>query len=341
MRLDMTRFMIDAAVSKAIGDIARDPDRSVRNLVDLGMNFSRGRFQRRFIGSIRTMLDQPDSPYYQVAKRAVSDISRDTLKTFGVNMGYNSFTRGAKAIRELEAAQGVNIPWSITFQYRLAGGGLTAADIDRTIAEAKKLGIYTFAIHCAHDSVCAIAPLLSRHADCAFLLFITPGATNPAQADSLCRVPNLLVAISTDDPAFDAMMNALKADRALCAPYVRYDDSNVDAILTGEWIERTLPYACVFGIAIAAANCPQVTRERVARYALDVRDAQRYPILMIDYFADMLAIDEIISDETCFMAVDADGQVYTGATDARTGENIARGSLLDIIRRVMPRVAGR
>lgn len=339
--MDMTRFMIDAAVGKAIGDIARDPDRSIRNLVDLGMNFSKGRFQRRFIGTIQGMLNHPRSPYYQVAKHAVSDINHNALKTFGVNMGYNSFTRGAKTIRSLEASTGVNIPWSIAIHYSTTQGALTAEDVGRTIVSAKGLGIYTFIIYCTQDSVASIQPLLGKHNDCAFILMLAPGLSQPHAVAELARFTNLLTLVSTDDPSFDDAMSTLKAEKAFCAPYWQYDEKGAADILSDAWVKRVLPYQCVFGFLIAGQDCPEAVQARVSQHIYDVRQSQRFPIVLIDYFADWLAIDEVISDEPCFMLIDAMGEVYRCDPMTRTNENITRSELPDVIRRVMPRVAGR
>ena len=42
----LARTIIETMLNKALRDIERDPDRSIRNLIDLGINFAKGRFQQ-------------------------------------------------------------------------------------------------------------------------------------------------------------------------------------------------------------------------------------------------------------------------------------------------------
>ena len=43
---DLTRTILSATVDKALDDIRKDPDRTARNLIDLGLHFSNGAFQK-------------------------------------------------------------------------------------------------------------------------------------------------------------------------------------------------------------------------------------------------------------------------------------------------------
>ena len=44
----MTRILVKTMVRKTIRDIKDSPERSIRNLVDMALNFSEGRFQQDF-----------------------------------------------------------------------------------------------------------------------------------------------------------------------------------------------------------------------------------------------------------------------------------------------------
>ena len=114
MSKDINRILIETAVKRALRDMDEAPERAARNLVDLGMNFSGGRFQKRFLGTAREMLRNEDSAYYQVIRDIITHVDREILLDFGINLGYNSCTKGAEAIRSLEAQKGFNIPWSLS-----------------------------------------------------------------------------------------------------------------------------------------------------------------------------------------------------------------------------------
>lgn len=74
--------------------------------------------------------------------RALRTCDRQTLKTFGINVGYEACSKGARRIREIEAAQGFNVPWALTIQ---AGSqGLSRLYLQRLVTEGTELGIRVF-----------------------------------------------------------------------------------------------------------------------------------------------------------------------------------------------------
>ena len=87
--------MIEAAVDRGIREMQEDPKRSVRKLADLGRQFSRGRFQKNFFDLSQTLLQDDNSPYYTILSRLTRETNHETLKKFGVNIGYTSWTYGA------------------------------------------------------------------------------------------------------------------------------------------------------------------------------------------------------------------------------------------------------
>ena len=110
---DVTRTILETTISQALRDMARDPARTMRKLVDLGRHFSHGRFQKHFFALAQTMLAHEDSAYYPLMARVAAQVEHQHLKTFGINLGYNGCTNGAKLIRENEARLGFNIPLSL------------------------------------------------------------------------------------------------------------------------------------------------------------------------------------------------------------------------------------
>ena len=99
---DINRILIGSVVRKTIADAQNSPGRSVRNLVDAGVNFAKGSFQKRFLGDVQTILQNEDSAYYDLAKDILSNVDRHILFTLGMNLGYNGCTKGVKTIRETE-----------------------------------------------------------------------------------------------------------------------------------------------------------------------------------------------------------------------------------------------
>lgn len=80
--------MQSASVSK---NIKEDPYRSIRRLADLGRQFAKGRFQEELFSLFQRLLLNEDGPYYEMLKQLVSSVDTDSLKTLGINIGYNSW----------------------------------------------------------------------------------------------------------------------------------------------------------------------------------------------------------------------------------------------------------
>ena len=56
MSNDINQILIGSVVRKAIADAQNSPGRSVRNLVDAGVNFAKGTFQKRFLEEVQEIL---------------------------------------------------------------------------------------------------------------------------------------------------------------------------------------------------------------------------------------------------------------------------------------------
>ena len=80
------RQTINIAVSKAMEDMKGNMGRSIRNLLDLGLLFSKSETQKWFFTAARKVAANPKSPYNALVKRILSDIDNDTIKKveFGV-----------------------------------------------------------------------------------------------------------------------------------------------------------------------------------------------------------------------------------------------------------------
>ena len=116
METTMSRLLIEATVRQTLKGLQEDPKRSVRNILDMALQFSRGRFQSRFFETARTMLENENSAYYTLVQDAAAHIETEHLVRFGMNLGYNSCTWGARRIRANEEKLGFNIPWAVTIK---------------------------------------------------------------------------------------------------------------------------------------------------------------------------------------------------------------------------------
>lgn len=71
MEKSMSRFLVETVVKKALKSIKDSPERGIRNLVDMGLQFSEGRFQKNFFTVAQTMLQNENSAYYSLVRNKI------------------------------------------------------------------------------------------------------------------------------------------------------------------------------------------------------------------------------------------------------------------------------
>ena len=147
----ITKALIRTTIKKALADVQRDPKRSVRNLVDLGLNFADGSNQQYFLQITQSYLSSDNSAYFRLAENIVNEIDHEKLAAYGINFGYNGCTYGARKIRENQARLGCHIPFLLAFNVSSAPDALTVEDISKTIRQGMELGIYIYVLICSSE----------------------------------------------------------------------------------------------------------------------------------------------------------------------------------------------
>lgn len=327
---DLTRLLIESTVDRALRDMERDAHRSVRNLVDLALTFSKGTFERHFLTLCRSILEDETSPYYQLLDRALRTCDRQTLKTFGINVGYEGCSKGARRIREVEAAQGFNVPWALTIQ---AGSqGLSRLYLQRLATEGTELGIHVFLLQDFQLEQDVLEQLLREHPTCAFVVF----TSGPRGADwnlgNLARLPNLLLSVDAQKPLVLELCRALEEERMPYALHLGYSEE--DAGTLPSQLEELLPLGSLLVLLYAQGASPQ-TQQAVYRQVQNARTAHSYPFGLMELTGDLLFIDQVISDDPCSLTFLADGRAV--APDGPTAANIRDKSLARVLREVLPK----
>lgn len=332
MQKDMTRRLVEIGVRSALTQCGGSPGRAVRNLVDLGLTFSRGQLQRQLLTTIQTLLGNPDSAYYPLIRDVVANTDTDRLVRFGVNVGYESCSKGARRLRTVEEEQGFHMPWALGLT---VDGSRPAAGLPRwqeVIRQANALGVHTFLLDARGDAALAAA-LPGCAEESAFVLFLSGSQVTPALVERLQSSPNVLPAVRLDGGAPAACARLRKAR----FPYAVWDCyRSGEGILDGHWLESLLPLHPILAVLRAEEGCPDDVRQAVTRCLRDVRKEQRYPVVAMELRQDLLWIDEMISQGQAAAWFDAEGEMHT-ADGPRPGCNLFAGSLADSFRRALPR----
>lgn len=314
MKKDINWMLIESVVRRTVQKLHDSPEREIRNLIDLGLSFADGRFQRKFLKASQKMLRNEKSAYYPLIKDVVSHVDEERLVTFGMNLGYNGCTRGAKTIRQIEQEEGFNIPWALSFS-------LNPAQIENgcyssVIHQGTEFGIYVYLME-ASDPVEQSLALTAEHPDCAFVLFVRPQQITDAFVQQLEKQNNLMLSVEWEEGALESC-RLLREHRLLYSVHHQYSAEQVPSLLDGSWLEQVLPAHPAFALLLAQHGCPNVQQQEVYQYVLSVRDGQKYPLILMDIKNDLLMIDNIISSDVCLAGFDRDGTLYSHNATYRT-----------------------
>ena len=333
--------IIRSAVEKGIRDIQADPGRGVRGLIDLGEMFAIGRFQKDFFQVAQQMVDSPDSCYYQLVDRTVRSVDKDLLVTFGMNLGYNSWTRGASLIRETEDREGFNIPWMMVLDL-LPGDGsaqvLPAGEIARVLREGRALGTYCYCFFLpeGYPAMEELLSVLGAEPDCAFVLFLPPALADEALVQKIHRLGTIFAAVDLDAGQPEETRRAtrlLLEHRCLCGGFTRRADL-VRALDSVREEEAPLPF--LFFLREASGHTPEDGGDiRVEK----IREQLRVPVFPVDFYEDIAHIDRNISSEACLITIRSDGRVAATQDGGRAagGLNIYTTPLRDILKSTAPK----
>ncbi|NLH01376.1 MAG: hypothetical protein GX488_05675 [Clostridiales bacterium] len=326
----MAKHLLHATISTALRDDG--PKRAIRNLVELGEKFSVGRFQREFFSTISSMLKNENSLYYKLWETVLKETDHDSLKTFGINIGYNGCTAGIKTLRALEKQHNCGIPAVISILYN--GSEMDSAKVDNIVRQGEKLGIFAYIITYCGGDLGSLSSVFTAHKDCGFVL-LTEGCE--LSCDTVSRLTikkNVMLSVSAGECGFEETCRRLRSMRTLYCVYSRYDEAQADEIVSGKLVEKVMPCSNTFVLLIPDDDVSDNTAARVGAFAAECRKQQRYPFILMDVRLDLLDINRAIANSACFVAFDTDGQLITqkGKTND-SSLNITKYGLLDIFRK--------
>lgn len=332
----MTRTLISTAVDKGIRDIEKDPKRSIRQLVDLGTLFAKGRFQRYFFDIFGQVLRNDHSAYYTLVYNLAHKVDHALLKGFGINLAFNSWTVGARTVRSTEASCGYNVPWCIVFRPD-GGRAMSVERMQDYIRQGKDCGIYSYMLFCEGNfDLQRLGELLRGNRDCAFLLFAQPAQIDAALPGLLLETRNTLLCLRMDAPGFAEKAALLEQDACLYGAWYRYGAQDLPAIRQGEWTKRAVDAGAPFCLFVAQDNCAREVQAQVQAYALQERRTQQSPVFLMDFYTDLAYIDGIISSDACYLGLSADGGMLTAPGAAPHSAPNLTGTLRQLLQSISP-----
>lgn len=345
MHHQISRIMIESAIDKGLSDLQIDLKRSVRNLVDLGDYFAKGRFQKDFFRISQQILSNNNSPYYELIDNIVNNVDHSILKKFGINLGLNSWTNGAQRIREFKKENQFNIPWTIIFdfheQYK---NPLNISEIIDIIKQGKEMGIYTYLFFSNNDpiSLNKILEVCKQNLDCAFIIYTYAELVTKSLSEKIKKCGNVIISIQIDkiylDAEFSDRIDLLHKEKCLFGVHFYFDSNNANSILDNSLIKQIVKLNCIFLFLIKTENCEQKTEQAIKSYSRDSKTNLKSPIFLIDFFEDISHVGNNISENSCLLKILGDGTVLALEKNSYTKSQIRKSSLIKVLSQIMPKV---
>lgn len=333
MTTDIRRIMIESMMNKIIRDAKKSPKRTVRNLIDMGLNFTKGRFQKKFLTYAQGMLQNQNSAYYELAENIFLNVDKDLLINFGMNLGYNGCTKGAKKIRKIEEEKGFNIPWSLSVIIDEKKLELHPETYSKIIEQGMDLGIYVYLLYLPEGNPEILPELLEKYPERAFAVFLKDSRITDEFARRIRQLKTAMVSVCPDENAAENC-RILRAENVLFAVYYSYREAEKDYILSEDWFLKIMELRPHFIFLKADPSCSSQIQDEVYERVLDVRIKQQsQAVFCIELVRDMWKIDEIVSDDAYVIGFEADGSLRMYGSECNGDSyNIFESSLEDILR---------
>lgn len=328
----LQKTLIETFVRKALRDINDSPERNTRNLVDMALNFSKGRFQTRFFQSAQRLLSDERSAYYPLVRNVAQNVDHERLLRFGMNLGYNGCTLGANRIREIEAAEGFNIPWALFLEIGSPTFPKHSGAYDSLLRQGKELGIYTWFLR-ANGFSDSLFDLIACHEDCAFILFCEPDGAFERVMDRAAGLNHLMLSIALEDQT-EAACRRLRERKMLYAIHIEYSPENMKDILNDNLLYDTQRMNAAFTSFMPAQSCTRGEQAILYDYILRKREEQEFPTILWEIVRDVFEINAVISDDGCSAGFRPDGSFFTLAHQHEPGDcNLFSSDLKAILMR--------
>lgn len=305
----LTKAMINSAVSRGIDQMEKDPKRSVRRLADLGKEFSKGGFHEQVFSVIQELLSNENSQYYDMMANLLKNSDHEAMRIFGMDVGYMSWTYGARLLRKRQEKSGVSMPWAVMLRYDpQKKDGLTLNDIDRLVEQGHALGINSYMIRENFDpnEDFGILYLFQKYPDCAFFWVRETGRMSAAHIEFLKDCKNVLTILPVGDMETMLTAHLMRDQQLIYAFYGLYrDEDDLKELFSGISFNKVLTSETAIYILIAQDDA-QVNAEN---RCYNSRLSQEHPVLMSDYYGDCAALSRAAIGTPAVIEIGADKKI--------------------------------
>lgn len=289
MTQSTNQSIIETTVNSAIKRIQNDPERSIRNLVDMALMFCNGRFQKRFFEVAQKMLENEDSSYYRLIPDIIANVESTRITSFGINVGYHSCTRGARTIRKLKAEQNCDIPWCISLEIDSEKEDSYISFID----EKQSQGVFTWFLYPQQD-ILSVLDITKQFPDSAFVIICNPNDITDIVLDEFSEIYNIMFAVNYDE-GIDNACALLRKRRFLFSVVYHYGKQDIENILNDSILSDLCSLHGVFSFFLSDKSNSLAHQTEMFEHIQNTRYEQRFQTIPIDLIYDIKYINNIIS----------------------------------------------
>lgn len=317
MRKGIDRIIIETIVKQSIQGFRNDPHREIRKLVDLGASMVTGKAQKSFFEFAQNKLTQDSSPYYQIVSQIVRNFPAETIQHFFINLGYNSWTKGARTIRLMEAERGHQIPWALIFQSTTRK--LYGEKLLRILEEARALGIYTFFFFTGDAfPVSDVLNLAQQFTDCVFILLTSSEENENRSIAAWAEATNCLFLFRSQqmDAQTENILSACRKSGVLFGLWMNYDAENISSIQNGELTERAEEQGSTVLVFVQGKHCDEETAKITEDYVRGEHLDPKHAVFVVDLYSDVIQVDKNISNGKSVASILSSGTLTLSQSSA-------------------------
>lgn len=321
----LTKLLVENLVDKYLPKLQLDTSRSIRKLVDLGECLSNSGKQKQIFQSVQRLLSKDDSPYYAVVQRVISQFNPGSIKTFGMNLGLNSWSDLCRRPVREEAP-----PWTLLFHLKKTPDALSPDELSVLLRESASMGIHTFLLWLdrSYDALDELLARIRVLSDCAFTLFLPASLLSSSIVRQAEQSNNLLLSLEdTPDADPEPATHVLRGKKCPFALHTIYQTkSDAENILCGNWLERVNHMLSPFAFFLPGTDCSEENRSAIREYVKRLRTAPVQPVFSMS-LDDVADVDELISGKARMLSIQPDGTLDIKGSLIRSSREIPRENL--------------
>ncbi len=258
-------LLVDRLLSKL--DKAQDRTEVYLEIVDAAEKFYGKAATKEKMDAVRKAVQDPNNRWFSFIDRVVKETDPHVAKMLLLNLGYESFFRGTKTIRENRKKYNCNIPWLILFDPTDAcnmhctgcwsgtyghKNNLSFEDMDKIITEGKALGVHLYMLTGGEPLVRKkdILRLAEKHNDVELALYTNSTLIDEDFCKEVVRLGNIAFQLSIEgtpetndarrgDGHYQAVMNAMdlfKKYGIVFGTSICYTRENIEAVTDEKFI---------------------------------------------------------------------------------------------------------